>query len=132
MPRVAVVGAGPGGLTCAHFLSLKGYKISVYDAEDAPGGMLIQGVPEYRMPRDVLKKEIDALLDDNISLHTGVVLGRDITLDGLFASGFKSVFMALGAHRSRRLGLPNEEAGGVYPSMRFLRAFNLKGRALGE
>jgi len=131
-PQIAVVGAGPGGLTCAHYLSLRGYKVTVFDADDEPGGMLIAGVPEYRMPRDVLKKEIESLMDENITLHTGVVLGRDITLDGLFASGYSAIFLALGAHRSRRLNLENEEAHGVYPSMRFLKAFNIKGKPLGK
>jgi len=131
-PRMAVVGAGPGGLTCAHYLSLKGCKVTVFEADDEPGGMLMAGVPEYRMPRDILKKEIESLLDENVTLQTGVVLGRDITLDGLFASGYKAAFLALGAHRSRRLGLENEEAEGVFPSMRFLKAFNLKQKSLAK
>ena len=83
--RVAVVGAGPGGLSAAHYLSLKGYAVTVFEAGKEPGGMLISGVPSYRLPRDVMRKEIDALLDEHISLKCETALGRDFTIDGLFA-----------------------------------------------
>jgi NADH:ubiquinone oxidoreductase subunit F (NADH-binding)/NADPH-dependent glutamate synthase beta subunit-like oxidoreductase/(2Fe-2S) ferredoxin len=122
--NVAVVGSGPAGLTAAHNLSLMGYKVTVFEASERPGGMLLSGVPEYRLPRDVLQKEIDALLDDNIALKCNQALGRDFTIGKLFAEGYEAVFLALGAHRSRGLSVDGEQAKGVYPSMAFLKAWN--------
>jgi NADPH-dependent glutamate synthase beta subunit-like oxidoreductase/coenzyme F420-reducing hydrogenase delta subunit len=128
--KVAVVGAGPSGLTAAHLLSLRGYKVTVFDANDEPGGMLRLGIPGYRLPRDVLDREIAALLDDNITLQMGVSLGRDITIDKLFDDGFDAVFLAVGSMKSLPLGVDGEEARGVYPSLRFLGEFNLRGASL--
>jgi NADH-quinone oxidoreductase subunit F len=126
--RVAIVGAGPAGLTAAHYLSLKGFRVTVYEAENEPGGMLMAGVPAYRLPRDVLRREIAALLDDpNINLKLSSALGRDFTIDELFAEGHKAVFLALGAHRSRKLNVDGEDLPGATPAMPFLRAFNLRG-----
>jgi len=130
LPRVAVVGSGPAGLTAAHYLSLKGYKITVFEQDAEPGGMLFSAIPGYRMPRKVLHKEIAALLDENITLRCGTALGRDVTLDSLFAEGFKAIFVALGAHKSLRLGLDGEDARGVIPSITFLKAFNQRGEEL--
>jgi NADH-quinone oxidoreductase subunit F len=130
--RVAVIGSGPGGLTAAHCLSLQGYKVTVFEAADQPGGMLLAGVPSYRLPRDVLQREINALLDENITVRCNQVLGRDLTVDSLFADGFRSVFLALGAHRSRRLDVAGEDAPGVLPSMQFLRAWNMREEALAQ
>jgi NADH-quinone oxidoreductase subunit F len=128
--RVAVVGSGPAGLTAAHHLSLMGHRVTIFEADDRPGGMLVSGVPSYRLPRDVLQKEIDALLDEKITLTCGSALGRDFTIDRLFADGYRAVFLALGAHRSRRLGIEGEDLEGVYPSMRFLKAYNLGDKKL--
>jgi len=130
LPRVAVVGSGPAGLTAAHYLSLKGYKTTVFEQDAEPGGMLFSAIPGYRMPREVLHKEIAALLDENITLRCGIALGRDVTLDSLFAEGFKAIFVALGAHKSLRLGLAGEDARGVIPSITFLKAFNQRGEEL--
>ena len=130
MPRVAIVGSGPAGLTAAHYLSLDGYEVTVFEADDRPGGMLMSGIPAYRLRRDVLRKEIDALLDENITLKCDTALGRDFTIDGLFEEGFKAVFLALGAHKSRRLNIEGEDLSGVYPAIQFLKAFNLRGETL--
>ena len=130
--RVAVVGAGPAGLTAAHFLSMAGHQVTVFEAAEEPGGMLLSGIPSYRLPREVVRREIAALLDNNITVKCRTILGRDVTLDGLFADGFKAAFLALGAHQSLRLGLLGEDAEGVYPSMRFLKAFNLRGEELAK
>jgi NADH-quinone oxidoreductase subunit F len=129
-PCVAVVGAGPAGLTCAHYLSLKGYKITVFDSERKPGGMMFSAIPAYRLPREVIEKEIESLIDRNITLKPGVVLGKDITIDGLFQDEFKAVFLALGAHKSKRLEIEGEDVEGVYPSINFLRSFNVLGKKL--
>jgi len=125
--KVAVVGAGPAGLTAAHRLSLMNYQVTVFELEDKPGGMLLAGVPQYRLPREVMEKEIDALIDENIELRCGQALGRDFSLDSLVKDGYQAFFLGLGAHRSRRLHVENEDADGVYPSMKFLKAWNLKG-----
>ena len=128
--RVAIVGAGPAGLTAAHMLSLRGYKVTVFDANEKPGGMLRLGIPAYRLPRTVLDREIAALLDDNITLKMGVSLGDQITPDSLFADGFDAVFLALGSTKSLPLRVDGEQARGVYPSLRFLSEFNLRGVSL--
>jgi NADPH-dependent glutamate synthase beta subunit-like oxidoreductase len=128
--KVAVVGAGPAGLTAAHCLSLQGYAVTVLDAGSEPGGMLTLGIPSFRLPRDVLRKEIAGLLDDNITLEMNTELGKDFSVDQLFDNGFQAVFLALGSLRSRRLNVDGEDAGNVYSSMEFLREFNSNGRSL--
>jgi NADH-quinone oxidoreductase subunit F len=125
--RVAVVGSGPAGLTAAHYLALDGYRVAVFEADSEPGGMLISGIPAYRLPRDILRKEIASLIDGNLTVHCGRMLGRDFTVNGLFDEGYQAVFLALGAHKSRRLGLEGEDLAGVYPAIEFLKAFNLRG-----
>jgi NADH-quinone oxidoreductase subunit F len=130
--RVAVVGAGPAGLAAAHYLSLSGYKVTLLESENEPGGMLVSCIPSYRLPREVLRKEIESLLDDNITLRCGTSLGRDITIDELFKDVFKAVFLAIGADQSWRLGLEGEDVEGVYSSMQFLKAFNLRGEELAK
>ncbi len=126
-PRVAIVGAGPAGLAAAHYLSLAGYRSTIFEAEDRPGGMMVSAIPAYRLPREGLIAEIDALLDPNVTLEVRTSLGRDFTLDGLLLRGFEAVFLATGAHRSRRLDVPGEDVPGVYPSIQFLKEFNLRG-----
>jgi len=130
VPSVAVIGSGPAGLTAAHYLSLDGYQVTVFEADDEPGGMLISGIPAYRLRRDVLRREIECLVDQNITLRCDTALGRDFTIDALFKDGYKAVFLALGAHKSRRLNIEGEEIMGVYPAIQFLKAFNLRGEKL--
>jgi NADH-quinone oxidoreductase subunit F len=128
--RVAVVGSGPAGLSAAHYLSLLGHKVTLVEAAEKPGGMLISCIPAYRLPRDVAVKEIESLLDENITLRCGTALGRDISIDDLFKDGFDAVFLAIGADKSWRLGLEGEDAQGILSSMQFLKAFNLRGREM--
>jgi len=130
--RVAIIGAGPAGLSAAHHLSLLGHKVTLIEAEDEPGGMLVSCIPDYRLPRDVARKEIESLLDENITLRCRTKLGRDVTIDELFKDGFKAIFLAIGADKSWRLGLEGEDTGGVYQSMEFLKAFNLRGQELAK
>lgn len=127
MARIAVVGAGPAGLTAAHYLSLKGYQVTIFEKANKPGGMLNQCIPEYRMPREVLDKEIESLLDENITLTCNTAFGSDITIDTLFEDGFKAIFLAMGAHKSRLLNMEGEKLDGVYPALDFLKAFNVNG-----
>ncbi|MFC1556254.1 FAD-dependent oxidoreductase, partial [candidate division KSB1 bacterium] len=128
--KVAVVGSGPSGLTAAYDLSSKGYKVTIFEADPKPGGMLVSGIPPYRLPREVLEKEIQALVNDTIELKLNTRLGTDITIDGLFESGYSAVFLALGAHSSRAMNVPNEDANGVFPALRFLKAINLHNEEL--
>lgn len=132
MPKVAVVGAGPGGLSAAHYLSLDGYKVTVFEAEAEPGGMLLSGIPSCRLPRDVISKEIASLIDDNVTMKCGVALGSDVTMDSLLNDSFKAVFIALGAHRSKPLRLDGEDLDGVYPALSFLKRFNRQGESLAK
>ncbi len=129
---VAVVGSGPAGLTAAHYLSLDGYKVTVFEADHELGGMLISGIPAYRLPRDVLRKEIASLIDANVTVKCGQALGRHFTIDDLFAKGYQAIFLALGAHKSRQLNIEGEDLDGVYPAIEFLRAFNLHGKQLAK
>lgn len=129
--RVAVIGAGPAGLSAAHYLSLLGCRVTLFEANEKPGGMLISCIPAYRLPKDVLQKEIESLLnDENITVRYGTALGRDFTLDDLLQDSFQSVYLALGADKSQRLGLEGENMDGIYSSMEFLKAFNLRGNEL--
>ncbi|MHC4512307.1 MAG: FAD-dependent oxidoreductase [Planctomycetota bacterium] len=132
VPHVAVVGSGPAGLTVAHYLSLRGCKVTVFEKEREPGGMLICGIPAYRLSRDVLAREVESLLDANVTLRCNAALGRDFTLDGLFEDGCQAVFLATGAHVSRTLGIEGEDAEGVCPAMRFLKSHNLHGNSLAK
>ncbi len=131
-PKIAIIGSGPAGLTAAHYLSLKGYKSTVFEAESEPGGMLTCGIPSYRLPREILRKEIESLVDENVTVKCNRILGRDIDIDGLFEDGFKAVFLALGAHKSRKLNIEGENIKGVYPAIQFLKDFNLRGKKLAK
>jgi NADH-quinone oxidoreductase subunit F len=128
--RIAVVGAGPAGLTAANALSLLGHRVTVFERESQAGGMLTAAIPEYRLPRRVLKKEIATLLNDHIEIRYSQALGRDFTLDSLLQDGFRAVFVATGCHRSKKLGLPGENAAGIIPGIEFLKAWNLHGKPL--
>ncbi|MBM2813689.1 MAG: hydrogenase [Ignavibacteria bacterium] len=127
--KVAVIGSGPAGLTAAHYLSLKGYKVSIFEAENNYGGMLTCAIPTYRLPKEVILAEISSILDDNISITCNTALGRDISVDGLLADGYSAVLLALGAHKSRPLEIENENVPGVLPSIEFLKSFNMKGQS---
>jgi NADH-quinone oxidoreductase subunit F len=119
-------------MTAAYYLSLEGCKVTVFEAEPELGGMLYCAIPSYRLPREVIKREIDALLNDNIAVKTGMALGRDINVDDLFETGYNAVLLALGAHKSRPLQLEGEDVAGVHPSIQFLKAYNLRGESLAK
>jgi NADH-quinone oxidoreductase subunit F len=131
-PRVAIIGSGPAGLTAAHYLSLCGCEVTVFEAEQEPGGMLTCAIPSYRLPREVIEKEIEALLDGDITVKCGVALGRDFDIDGLLEEGYGAVLLAIGAHKSKPLRLENEDVEGVYPSIELLKAFNLQEQQLAK
>jgi NADPH-dependent glutamate synthase beta subunit-like oxidoreductase len=125
--RVAVVGAGPAGLTAAHDLRLRGYSVTVFEALEKPGGMLLTGVPEYRLPRSVLQQEIGEILELGIRLESRLNVGEDVPLAELL-SKYGAVFVASGASGGARLGIPGEEAEGVIDALKFLRKVNLGGK----
>ncbi len=128
--KVAVVGAGPAGITAAHCLSLQGYGVTIFEAENQPGGMLSCSLPAYRLPRDIVEQEIKSLLNKNISIEYGRALGKDMSLQDLFDERYGAVFLAIGAHESMRLDLDNEDVRGIFPSIQFLKAFNMRGEEL--
>jgi len=129
-PRVAVIGGGPAGLCAANALSLKGYRVTLFEREQKLGGMLVAGIPAYRLPRKVLEQEIQNLLNPNITVEFGKVLGRDFTVRDLKA--FQAVYVAIGAHHSKTLGLPGADVKGVLPGIEFLKGFNLQHKELAK
>ena len=123
--KIAVIGSGPAGLTCAYYLALKGYPVTVFEKEKELGGMLTLGIPSFRLEKDVIRAEIDILRDLGVQFKTGVAVGTDITLDALRAEGFKAFYLAVGASRGAKLRCPGEELPGVMTGIDFLRAINL-------
>jgi NADPH-dependent glutamate synthase beta subunit-like oxidoreductase/ferredoxin len=118
--RVAVVGAGPAGLSCAHDLALGGYRVTVLEASPRAGGMLTLGIPEYRLPRAIIKAEIEAILDLGVELKTGQRLGESFLLEDLFEQGFEAVFLGIGAHKSRSLEIDGAGLDGVLSAVDYL------------
>ncbi len=130
--RIAIIGAGPTGLAAANALAIAGHKITIFEREAKAGGMLVGAIPAYRLPRELLQKEIDALLNPNIEIKYNVAMGRDITIDGLLAEDYKAVFLAMGSHQSLKLDLPDENVQGVIPGIQFLKAYNLRSETLAK
>jgi heterodisulfide reductase subunit A-like polyferredoxin len=127
--RVAIIGSGPAGLSCAYQLARKGILSTIYEALPQPGGMLRVGIPAHRLPREVLAREIEVITNLGVEIKTDTALGRDVTVDGLLADGYKAVYLALGAHKGIELGVPGEKANGVRQGVEFLREVNLSGTA---
>lgn len=122
--KVAVIGAGVAGMTVAHDLVQVGYKVTVFEATAEPGGMLTAGVPVFRLPRELVRHEINAILSMGVELKCNMKLGRDFSIADLRAQGYKAIFLGVGLPNGRKLSLPGGEAEGVYDGMEFLRAFN--------
>lgn len=123
--KIGVVGAGPAGLTCAYFLAADGYRVTVFEKESVPGGMLTLGIPSFRLGKEVVKAEIDILKEIGIEFKTGTEVGKDVTLNQLREQGYKAFYVAVGAQAGRKLGLEGEEAEGVMTGVDFLRKVNL-------
>ncbi len=124
--KIAVVGAGPAGLSCAYYLALDGYDITVFEKEERLGGMLTLGIPSFVMEKSVVDAEIDILKNLGVKFKTGVEVGKDVTLDELRTQGFKAFYLAIGAQGGRRLGIGGEDAGNVLSGVEFLRKVNLR------
>jgi NADPH-dependent glutamate synthase beta subunit-like oxidoreductase len=123
--KVAIIGSGPAGMSAAHDLALLGYPVTVFEAAAVPGGMMHLGIPEYRLPRDVLQAQIREILDLGPELRLNMRLGRDFSLDDLRRQGYKAILMAFGLHRSRDLNLPGNDLDGVVKGIDFLLNVNL-------
>lgn len=123
--KVAVIGAGPAGLSCAYFLALKGYDVTIYEKLSVTGGMLSVGIPEFRLPRDIISDEIQVIQDMGVRIETGVDVGKDVTIEGLREQGYKAIFLGIGAQECKSMGIEGEELEGVYPGGEFLRRVNL-------
>ena len=123
--KVAVIGSGPSGLTAAGDLAKMGYKVTVYEALHTPGGVLVYGIPEFRLPKEIVRQEIDGLKKIGVDVETNVVIGRTLTIDELFEMGNEAVFIGSGAGLPRFMGIPGESLKGVYSANEFLTRINL-------
>ena len=123
--KVAVVGSGPSGLTCAGDLAKKGYKVTVFEALHTAGGVLVYGIPEFRLPKAIVKKEVDTLKKLGVEIETNMVIGKTLTVDELFDMGYESVFIGSGAGLPNFMGIPGESLNGVYSANEFLTRSNL-------
>lgn len=123
--RCAVIGSGPAGLACAGDLAKKGYDVTVFEALHLAGGVLVYGIPEFRLPKAIVQKEIDGLKELGVKIETGMVIGQVLTVDDLFEQGFEAVFIGSGAGLPRFMNIPGENLKGVYSANEFLTRTNL-------
>ena len=123
--RVAIIGSGPSGLTCAGDLAKKGYKVTVYEALHTAGGVLVYGIPEFRLPKRIVQKEVDNLIAMGVDVETNIVIGKTLTIDELFEQGFEAVFVGSGAGLPNFMNIPGEAYKGVYSANEFLTRSNL-------
>ncbi len=131
--KVAIVGSGPAGLTCAYYLALEGYRVTIFEKAKVLGGMLAIGIPPYRLPRGIVDAEIERIRKMGVTMKTGVEVGKTRTIGQLRKEGFKAFFLAIGAQESLRLGVPGEDLDGIYRGLDYLRQLNLgKPIKLGE
>jgi len=122
--KVAVIGSGPAGLTCAYYLALEGYGVTIFEALPVAGGMLAVGIPEYRLPRDILNYEIDNIKRVGVEIRTNTAVGKDVTLEEL-REEYNAVFIAIGAHKGLKMNIEGEDSQGVVDAVEFLRDVNL-------
>jgi NADPH-dependent glutamate synthase beta subunit-like oxidoreductase/Pyruvate/2-oxoacid:ferredoxin oxidoreductase delta subunit len=123
--RVAIIGAGPTGLSAAYMLARAGYPVTVFEAMPVAGGMMAVGIPEYRLPKRVLRTEVERIASLGVEIRLNTALGRDVTIDGLKNDGYRAILLAAGASKSQPLGVPGEDAEGVWPATVFLKKVNL-------
>jgi glutamate synthase (NADPH/NADH) small chain len=123
--KVAIVGSGPSGLTCAGDLAKKGYKVTIFEALHTAGGVLVYGIPEFRLPKEIVKKEVDTLIKMGVDIQTNIVIGKTLTVDELFEQGYEAVFIGSGAGLPNFMNIPGENLKGVYSANEFLTRSNL-------
>ena len=126
--KIAVIGAGPAGMSCAYYLANMSYPVTVFDKNPVPGGMLTLGIPSFRLEKDVVNAEIEVLKEMGVEFKCGVEVGKDVTIDQLRQQGYKGFYLAIGAQKSAPIGVPGEELQGVYGGVDFLREVNLGGK----
>jgi putative selenate reductase YgfK subunit len=127
--KVAVVGSGPAGLAAAHYLALDGYAVTIFESLPVAGGLMMVGIPEYRLPRDIVQREIDSIRSMGVEIRTGIRVGRDVTLDDLRSQGFHAFFLGIGAHQGYKLKIEGEDHfAQVHDAITFLREVNLGNR----
>ena len=122
---VAVIGSGPSGMSCAYYLALDGYQVTVFEKQEKPGGMLTMGIPGFRLEKNVVEAEIEVLRQLGVHFRTGVEVGKDVTIQQLRQQGFQAFYLAIGAQGGRKLNIPGEDAEGVVAGVDFLRSINL-------
>ena len=131
--HIAVIGAGPAGMSCAYYLANMGYPVTVFEKNPVPGGMLTLGIPNFRLEKDVVNAEIEVLREMGVEFKCGVEVGKDVTLDELRAQGYKGFFLGIGAQKSSALRIPGEELDGVFGGVEFMREVNLGSKpAIGD
>ncbi len=123
--KIAVIGAGPAGLSCAFYLAIDGYHVTVFEKEEALGGMLTLGIPSFRLEKDVVNAEIEVLKELGVTFKTGIEVGKDVTLNELRAQRYEAFYLAIGAQAGRKLGLEGEDVPGVISGVEFIRNVNL-------
>jgi heterodisulfide reductase subunit A-like polyferredoxin len=126
--KVAIIGSGPAGLSCAYHLAKKGILSTIFESLPEAGGMLRVGIPAHRLPREILDQEIEIITNLGVEIKTNTALGDDVSVDGLLEDGYKAVYLAIGAHQGIELGVPGEKANGVRQGVEFLREANLTGK----
>ena len=124
--KVAIIGAGPSGLSCAYYAAVNGYKVTVYEKNEKLGGMLTLGIPEFRLEKDIIEAEIDVLKELGVIFKTGIEVGKDVTIQSLREEGFKAFFIGIGAQAGRKLNIPGEDLKGVQTGVDFLKEVALE------
>ena len=119
--KIAIIGGGPAGLSCAFYLAEKGYRPVVFEKNEKPGGMLVYGIPSFKLEKDVVDAEIEIIRQMGVEIRCGIEVGKDITLDELRAQGYKAFYLAIGCQGGRLAGIPGETAEGVMTAVDFLR-----------